>query len=300
MGVAIGLVLFAPVGSAAFLPPSGYEEPLVQTEQPQQDKPSAYTPNLTARQQALTRQHVARPTNPQQPPAGGQQNSFFWDSAAQWLMAVITIPTLGLILWTLLVTKEMLSEARKGSVAALRGVQATETFGRLQLRPYVTIEPTGIRFIAPPEAFDPTEFLTIRVFLEIANMGTTPAYNLRVSGGFRVVNFDEEDINAFALPERGEPSASLALVPKRSVDSYNLEKPLRITECIRINRGAVLIHAMVTYEADGLCYFSKFSGTTTGFTEAAKQAAELVQKGAGDTQLPKVGFALLHYGNDAT
>lgn len=204
-----------------------------------------------------------------------------------------------LLFYTLWLTRQANRAAVSAAVAANLTVEATREIGQRQLRPYVAIQPINIRFIAPPEGLDPSQFLTIEIYIEAANMGHTPAYNLRVSGGLRVVNFAEEDINNLPLPSRGDPGPPSMLIPNNPNRSNNLRKPVRIEPCIQQNRGGVLIYAMATYEADGICYFSKFCGLTTNFADAAAKASALVQEGAKQAPLPKVGFSALHYGNEA-
>lgn len=221
------------------------------------------------------------------------------DAVAQLIMAFAALATVCLLFWTIRLTADMLREARNATSVGRSTIDATNEIGRRQLRPYVSIAPGNVRFIAPPSDIDPYEYLTLQIFIDARNSGQTPAYFNKISGGFRIVDLDQEDIDALSLPNLGEPGPPSILPPGQPNTSNNVRKAIRIEPCLKNGNGVILVYIQATYEADGVCYYTRFCGIATGLQDVLHDASTHAWQGAQNGDLPQVNFQALRYGNEA-
>ncbi|MBI1235730.1 MAG: hypothetical protein GC188_03500 [Alphaproteobacteria bacterium] len=93
--------------------------------------------------QSATSDIYARETHENNPQSEIDRPERFWwfgDTVAQWIMAAGTIATVGLVTWTVLVTRKMLKEAEDTARAARDAVDVTRDIGQKQVRAYLEIE----------------------------------------------------------------------------------------------------------------------------------------------------------------
>lgn len=172
----------------------------------------------------------ARERHEEQPTAENETGNgliVLTDTLAQWLMMIGTLATVGLVGWTLHVTRGLLKEAHsaskaaadsvevtrlmlleseKATAAALSTVDVTRTMGEAQTRAYLSAKELQVqRFPAAKSPIGTVsqkpEQWAARVFLQVNNSGNSPAIGYRGAIEFgtwtqaeaeqRVVNTDE-------------------------------------------------------------------------------------------------------------
>lgn len=162
----------------SFAPLSGQAQDVSKTDHPAYGKrsnaevsPQTGIPrdNKPSNQSGPQRQH-----SPQTVPPPG----FYWDTLAQWAMAITSAIAVGLIWGTFRQSQRTLSEAQRSANAAEASVQVTRDSAQRQLRAYINVTDANVQF-------DPENFI-IHIYIEIKNTGQTPAKNMRHSGAHSI------------------------------------------------------------------------------------------------------------------
>ncbi|WP_291764129.1 hypothetical protein [Maricaulis sp.] len=139
--------------------------------------------NPSSAVQSPSRDISASETDENDPQAEIDRSERFWwfgDSIAQWLMTAGTMATVGLVAWTVLVTRKMLAAAEITAEAAIETVRVTRKIGRAQTRAYLSV--VGARF--------ELEYGLLHCIVRVKNFGNSPALQTTLSGVARVRKCD--------------------------------------------------------------------------------------------------------------
>lgn len=234
-----------------------------------------------------------------------QQNSYLvlGDGWAQWAMAITGFLALilsGFAVWllyrTLEETRRAIKEAETATDAAQAAVDVTRDLGRHQLRAYVTLTLTGIKFSPLEKSAVSARRLQGPVLIDIEgtlkNAGATPAQNImtRATIVFRAVNKDDPFvIPTVALPDEGQALGYLA--PGDS-------GPAAYKQRVRCNhadalagRHLIIVVGEVTYDTIGGTGRTMFAH----FTDNLASALHVFEAG-GD--FPRITFTRARNGNE--
>lgn len=140
--------------------------------------------------------YSAAQENPSNQDEASHRGLIYGDTLAQWVMAVGTIATVALVMWTLFVTKGMLREARLATKAAVQAAKSTDAtvaetrrIGEAQVRAYLKVSFNRVSFNGPDGR------KAIKLSGSINNTGVSPAFHLVAAGMISTQKPEFEDIN---------------------------------------------------------------------------------------------------------
>lgn len=90
------------------------------------------------------------------------------------------------------------------------------------------------------------------------------------------------------------------IAPGQETTGNNLSKPMKLIPEVGAGLATLIVYGRVTYESEGLCYFTNFCSVSTNLGEAVTDVQTAIAMKTENPKIRPVNMMALPYGNEAT
>lgn len=221
----------------------------------------------------------------QQGPAEGRWLPEFSarDTYAQWGMAVLTLAATAVSIWAVRLVRDQLIETRKALCLSAEANKISRGIGQAQIRAYLSVRLTDIRFF-PKCRKEAKEFrlhgrVDVTVVATLQNFGNTPARNVRASCSIIPIAIPSgDDPFDVDIPLTTEESQSLGYVAPQEATVVSFTQVVTCNhEELAAGQTQIAVVGVIRYETAGATgahtTFSSVTGNMSPYLAALKDHA---------------------------